>query len=156
MKKHLILLTLLLTAFAAQAQQAPATLGVLTKDGATGSHEFEAIQKITFSDGNMVIAMKQGDSSSYAIANISRMYFLPGGGFVSQETVQDFFVWAPLTKELSVRCPAGTAIYVYSPDGRLALTAIQTVAQAPLSLSTLPKGMYVVEAASKTSKIVIR
>ena len=156
MKKHLILFALLLTAFSAQAQQVPATLDVLTKDGDAGSYAFEAIQKITFSDGNMVIAMKQGDSNSYAIANISKMYFLPGGGFVPQETVQDFFVWAPLTKELSVRCPAGTAIHVYSPGGRLVLTAIQTVAQTPFSLSTLPKGMYVVEAANKTSKIVIR
>lgn len=156
MKKKFLLFTFLLTALAVQAQQAPATLNVHTKDGAAGIYEFEAIQKITFSDGNMVIAMKQGDSSSYAIANISRMYFMPGGGYVPQETVQEFFVWAPFSKELSVHCPAGTAIHVYSSDGRLALTAIQTVVQAPLSLSTLPKGMYVVEAASKTSKIVIR
>ena len=156
MKKKFLLFTLLLSALAVQAQWAPATLDVFTKDGHAGSYEFEYIQKITFSNGNMVISMKQGDSGSFAISNISKMFFMPGGGFVPQETVQEFFVWAPLTKELSVRCPAGTAIRVWSYDGRLALTAIQTVAHAPLSLSTLPKGMYVVEAASKTSKIVIR
>ena len=155
MKKLYILFTLLLAALSVQAQIASPSLWIDSKDGST-NYYYSDIQKITFSDGNMVVSMKEGGSNSFAISSIIRLLFMPGGGFVQQETVKDFFVWAPLTKELSVRCPAGTAIRVYSPNGRLALTAIQSITQSPVNLSSLPKGVYVVEAASKTSKIVLR
>ena len=155
MKKQFILFTLLLAALFVQAQIASPSLLIDSKDGST-NYYYSDIQKITFSDGNMVVSMKEGGSNSFAISSIIRLRFMPGGDFVQQETVKDFFVWAPLTKELSVRCPAGTAIRVYSPNGRLALTAIQSITQSPVNLSSLPKGVYVVEAASKTSKIVLR
>ena len=155
MKKLFILFTLLLAALFVQAQIASPSLLIDSKDGST-NYYYSDTQKITFSDGNMVVSMKEGGSNSFAISSIIRLRFMPGGDFVQQETVKDFFVWAPLTKELSVRCPAGTAIRVYSPNGRLALTAIQSITQSPVNLSSLPKGVYVVEAASKTSKIVLR
>ena len=156
MKKQILLFTLLLTALVVQAQQDAPHLMITAKDGDYAVYFYDDIQKISFSDNNMIVFMKQGESNTFAISNINKLHFEKGGGYVQQEKVESFFVWAPLTKELSVRCPAGTAIRVYSPNGRLAITAIQSVTQAPVNLSTLPKGTYVIEAASKTSKIVIR
>ena len=93
-------------------------------------------------------------TESYALANINGIYFDYKTYSVSQQQAEDFFLWSPLTGNLTVRCATGTAIRVFTSDGRQVLTAIQTIAQSPVSLSVLPRGLYVIEAAGKTLKIV--
>lgn len=161
MKKHFILFTLLLAALSVQAQIVPPALYIQAKDGSSaGNYFLEDIRSITFSDGNMVVTVRDNayptnsGTESYSLANINGIYFDYKTYGVSQNEVKDFFLWSPLTGNLTVRCAAGTAIRVYASDGRQAMTVIQTVAQSPISLSALPQGLYVVEAAGKTLKIV--
>jgi len=162
MKKKFLLFTLLLSALSMKAiWVAPNWTVFVTEDGAYEGYsyaeyfEMEGFQKITFSDGNMIITHGYYGKKTFALANILQMYYDEGGAYnVKQESVTDFFVWSPMTQELSVRCAAGTPIKIYSADGRLALTSIQTVTQAPLKLSSLPKGIYIAEAKGKTIKIL--
>ena len=155
MKKHLILFALLLAAFAAQAQQIPPSLGVSYKAGGGTFFYLDYIQKLTFSGGNLVVTMKDGaqESASIALSDISYMEFYSAGAVDRATVPADIFLWSPVTNELTVRCPAGTAIHIYSPDGRRQLSAIQSVAQSPISLTTLPSGIYIVEVGGKTTKI---
>jgi hypothetical protein len=154
MKKKFLLFTLLLSALTVQAQQVPPSLGIDLKDGFE-TYYLDYIQKITFSNGNMVIAMTEGEGGSFAISSIKKVFFYSTGS-VQRETLKDFFVWAPVTQELTVRCAAGTPIRIYSAGGQSVFTAIQSVTGAPINLSTLPKGIYIVEAAQKTTKILRR
>ena len=154
MKKHFILFTLLLAALSVQAQQVPPSLGIFMKSGSETSFTLDYIQKLTFFDGNVVVTMKEGaeKSGSFALSDIKYMHFFATGA-VETEKVGDFFVWSPLTNELTVRCTPGTVIRIYSSNGRQVLTAIQSIAQSPISLATLPSGIYIVEAGDKTTKI---
>lgn len=161
MKKQFILFTLLLTALVAHAQIVPPALYIQAKDGTSaGNYFLEDIRNITFSEGNMVVTVKDdayplnAGTASYALANINGIYFDYKTYGIVQQQAEDFFVWSPVSSDLTVHCAAGTAIRVYASDGLQALTVIQTVAQSPVNLSALPRGLYVVEAAGKTLKIV--
>ena len=161
MNKQFLLITLLLASLAVPAQLVPPAMYIQTKDGSSaGDYFLEDIRSITFSEGNMVVTVRDNayplnsGTESYALANINGIYFDYKTYGVSQKEVKGFFLWSPLTGNLTVRCAAGTAIRVFSSDGRQAMTVIQTVAQSPVSLSALPRGLYVVEAAGKTLKIV--
>ena len=158
MKKHLILFALLLTAFAAQAQQVPPSLGVSYKAGGSTFFYLDYIQKLTFTGGNLVVTMKDGaqESASIAINDISVMRFFSAGAVDRATVPADIFLWSPVTSELTVRCAAGTPIRIYSAGGQSVFTAIQSVTGSPINLSTLPKGIYIVEAAQKTTKILRR
>jgi len=154
MRKQFFLLALLLASLAAYAQQP--SLGVNLKDGSDATYSLDNIQKITFSNGNVVISTTDGDGGLFAIQDISKMYFYSASSVMQRAAEKEFFVWSPLTQELTVRCAAGTPIRVYSANGLTVLTAIQSVSGAPVSLATLPKGIYLVEAADKSTKILRR
>lgn len=158
MKKKFLLFTLLLSALAVQAQIALPTMFVAAKDGsASKDYMLRDIQKITFSDGNMVISVKSGaysEAGSYPLVDIEKIYFDFKTYGIVQEEAQDFFLWSPFTGDLTVHCTPGTAIRIYSSNGQQALTTIQTIAQSPVNLSVLPRGLYIIEVAGKTLKIV--
>lgn len=91
------------------------------------TYAFDDLQRITFDNGNMVIATKNGESTSVGIATISRVYF--DNVATGVEKVEPTVVTAD--KE------------VYDLSGRR------------VSVNTeLPKGIYVVKEGGKTRKIV--
>lgn len=155
MKKLFILFTLLLAAFSVQAQQVPPSMGINLKSGSGESFSLDYIQKLTFSGGNLVVTMKEGreNGGSFALSDISYVEFYAVGSVDRATVPADIFVWSPVTSELTVRCPAGTPIHIYTASGRRQLTAIQSITQSPISLATLPSGIYIVEAGGKTTKI---
>ncbi len=94
---------------------------------AESTYAFDDLQRITFDNGNMVIATKNGESTSVGIATISRVYF--DNVATGVEKVEPTVVTAD--KE------------VYDLSGRR------------VSVNTeLPKGIYVVKEGGKTRKIV--
>ena len=155
MKKHFILFTLLLAALSVQAQQVPPSMGITLKSGCGTSFYLDYIQKLTFSDGNLVVTMKDGteEGGSFALFDISFVEFFSVGSVDRATVPADIFLWSPVTSELTVRCPAGTAIHIYTAGGCRQLTAIQSITQSPISLATLPSGIYIIEAGGKTTKI---
>ncbi|MBP5136508.1 MAG: T9SS type A sorting domain-containing protein [Paludibacteraceae bacterium] len=91
------------------------------------TYAFDDLQRITFDNGNMVIATKSGESTSVGISTISRVYF--DNVATGVEKVEPTIVTAD--KE------------VYDLSGRR------------VSVNTeLPKGIYVVKEGGKTYKIV--
>ena len=91
------------------------------------TYAFDDLQRITFDNGNMVIATKSGESTSVGIATISRVYF--DNVATGVEKVEPTVV--TVDKE------------VYDLSGRR------------VSVNTeLPKGIYVVKEGGKTRKIV--
>ena len=110
--------------------------------------------RLTFSQGNMVATLSDGSQSTISIADITKLYFGLGDNAVRQLPAEQAFLWSPFTQELTVNCQPGIMVNIYDASGRCVSRTIQSIAGAPISLSTLPKGVYVVEAAGQTAKIL--
>ena len=97
MKKQFLLLTLLLASLAVQAQLVPPAMYIQAKDGSSaGNYFLEDIRSITFSEGNMVVTVRENaypinsGTESYALANINGIYFDYKTYGVSQKEVKDY------------------------------------------------------------------
>ena len=92
------------------------------------SYDFNDLQRITFNDGQMVIATKSGEANSVDISTINRVYFDSEATGIEEKDV------------------------IKQQDGE---TAIYDLAGRKGSdLQNLPNGIYVVKEGGKTRKIV--
>ena len=92
------------------------------------SYDFNDLQRITFNEGQMVIATKNGEANSVDISTISRVYFDSEATGIEDKAV------------------------INQQDGE---TAIYDLAGRKLTdLQNLPNGIYVVKEGGKTRKIV--
>lgn len=152
MKKQIFMIALLFAAgVTVYAQQATH----LWVQQAGGEQHLSLDQlKLTFSQGNMIATLNDGSQSAFRIADITKLYFDAEVSAVRQLPADEVFLWSPLTQELTVNCQPGTMVNIYDVSGRCVFRLLQSIAQSPMSLSTLPKGVYVVEAAGQSVKIV--
>lgn len=127
MKK--IIMVALATMFSLSALADDYTLYVQTA-AAEYTYAFDNLQRITFSDGNMVIATKEGETAAVSISSIERVFFdKVATGIKSVENAEG--VESAANREM------------YDLSGR------------PVSANAvLPKGIYVVKEGGKTFKIV--
>lgn len=153
MKKQILLIALLLaTGIAAHAQQTKA----LWVEQQTGEQQMLAsLQnlKLTFAQGQMTATLFDGSQTTLPIAGISKLYFDLDDSAVRALPVEEIFLWSPFTQELTIHCQPGTLVSIYDASGRCVSRTLQSIAPSPLSLSALPKGIYVVEAAGQSVKI---
>ena len=127
MKK--IIMAALATMFCLSALADDYTLYVQTA-AAEYTYAFDDLQRITFSDGNMVIATKTGETAAVNISSIERVFFdKVATGIKSVENAEDV--------------ESGDNREVYDLSGRRVSTN-----------AVLPKGIYVVKEGGKTFKIV--
>lgn len=151
MKRLLILLfafcTLTLSA------QSPKNLYVVQGPDSEKELKLTDISKITFNQGNIQIAMADGSTNSYAISSVVRLYFADASGVPSLKAPQSA-LWSPATAQLTLDCAPGTKVRIFNAGGQCVATAVQTLAQSPIDLSSLPAGLYIVEAGGNTVKIM--
>lgn len=151
MKKQILTIVLLLTAgISAHAQQA---LWVEKTTGEQQMIESLSNLKLTFSQGNMIATLYDGSQRTFPIADITKLYFDDDDSAVRPLSAEEAILWSPLTQELTVHCQPGTMVNIYDASGRCVSRVLQSITQSPISLSTLPKGVYVVEAAGQSVKI---
>lgn len=153
MKKQILMMALLLTAGITAHAQQTMTLWVQPTSGEPQMIESLAGLKLTFSQGNMIATLGSGTQQTFSIADITKLYFASDDVSVRVLPAEEAFLWSPLSQELTVNCQPGTLVNIYDASGRCMARAIQSIAGAPISLATLPKGVYVVEAAGQTVKI---
>lgn len=153
MKKQILLIALILSAgITAHAQQAM-TLWVQKATGEQQMIETLHDLKLTFSQGNMIATLYNGSQNTFSIADITKLYFGSDDSAVRQLPAEEVFLWSPLARELTVNCQPGTLVNIYDASGRCVSRTIQSIAKSPISLSALPKGVYIVEAAGQSVKI---
>ena len=143
------MLAALLACITTQAQ----SLYVNQTSGNEAELKLSELSKLTFSKGNMVATLADGTENSFAIADIVKLYFDESGAGIKTLDEKNLAEWSPFTHQLTLGCEAGTIVNVYSSDGKRVASAVQTVSQSPIDLSSLPQGIYVVEVAGKTLKI---
>lgn len=145
--KKILLLLLFAAALPLMAQN------VYVQTGSTEQcYAVSDISSITFPSGTMVVATTDGQSATYGIYSITRLYFGSGSAIATVDAPA--VAWNPAARVLTVDAPAGTLVSIYSLGGQRVLRDVVTLARGQWDLSVLPAGAYVVEAHGKTVKIV--
>ena len=141
----------LATLFSLSAMADDYSLYILQSTGQT-SYQLADLQKITFSEGKVVILTKSGETAQVPISSISRMYFdltSPETGLDNVDTRRGL-AWDG--QRLSFEGLTGR-VEVFQTSGALVKQAVASDGGA-INLSQLPAGVYIVKAAGKSFKIV--
>ena len=112
--------------------------------------------KITFSDGQMLFHLKGKVTNTYNIKDIERIYFFVYDAAVDAMPTAETMSYSSHKEEVSINANPGTLVTIYHANGAKAISHIQTIANAPISVAHLPAGAYVVVVGGKTLKFVKR
>ena len=121
----------------------------ITASSTSSEYSLSSLKKITFSGGNIVLTTTSGQSQSFAISSITKMYF-----GTTSSSIQQLADGAATTWDGETLTFAGNSgkVRIYRPSGTL--VASQSIAdEASISLSTLPRGIYIVNINGKSFKI---
>lgn len=110
--------------------------------------------KITFSNGQMLFYVDGMVKSTISVKDINHIYFYTIDTSVDEVLEDDVVAYSAATGELVVHAKPGAAVAVYYANGTQVLSHIQTIANAPISVSHLPAGTYVAVVGNVTLKFV--
>ncbi len=128
-------------------------LWVTQTSGDETSWAVSEVQKITFSGSNVVVTATDGTSATFAMSEVSKLNFQ-----TSPTAIQNLQAETPVRFDgdnLKVSASEGTVVDVFSATGTLVGKA-SVDGSGQVSLSNLPKGVYMVKVGSKTSKVLKR
>ena len=114
----------------------------------SNSYPVSEIQKITFSNGNVVVEKTDGTKASTAMSSISRMYF--GELETAIQTIEGDSSSPWDGKNILIK--GRQNVKVYHSSGSLVYEGQFNDGEA-VSMESLPRGIYVVEVGSKSFKI---
>lgn len=148
MKKILFLAIAIL--FSLNALADDFSLYILTTGESTPTdYAVKDIQKITFSDGNVVVTKTDGTSATVAMNNITKIYLDSSVADAIDNVSGNQFAW---NGQQITTAGTGT-IRVFQPSGTLVTAQPVSEGQA-INLSHLPQGIYVVSLNGQSFKIV--
>ncbi len=150
-KLHNIIVPLLLLVSSAVMADNFAYLSIVHTDGQT-DFSISSIQKITFSDGNMVINLSDGTEQKLPMTSLSRMFFSTNGTdgvSVLENQNSTFQLKEGMLKILS---PKGDFINIYDMNGRVVRSVPVHSEETSIDLKGLEKGVYIVRTKSESRK----
>ena len=104
------------------------------------------IQKITFENGNVVVKQLNGESSTFTMSSISRMYF--SELVTGIRDVESAGIW----DGKSIKVNGDSKVEVFSTSG-IAISRGTYSGGDVINLENLPSGIYVVKVGGKSFKI---
>ena len=111
------------------------------------------VRKITFNGTDVVITTTDGTSKTFAMDEISKMNF-----HTQATAINDLKADAPVQFDgciLQVSAPNGATVAVYTATGSLATKTVVD-GSGQVSLSDLPKGVYMVKIGNNITKVLKR
>ena len=114
------------------------------------------LKKITFNGTTVNVEQTDGTKSSSSMGEINRIYF---GDFTSIDETrpQSRELISYITREdIAINCTAGTLVTFYDVIGAQVISIRLKNDRETISISHLPKGIYIVKANDKTAKILKR
>ncbi len=151
MKKLLFIISLLAIAGTATAQH-------MVVETASGNEVFtlENLKQITF-DGTIVnIEQTDGTTSSASMGDIERIYFGDHTSIADINAQGGDLVEYLSHDDIAINSEAGSMVTVYSLTGAQLLTRRIDTQGETISIAGLPKGIYIVKANGRTTKIIKR
>ena len=136
-----------ITAFVSITAMADGEKGLYIIAGETDTYPVSEIQKITFSDGNVVVEKTDGTKATTAMSSISRMYF---GEIVTG--IKNVEIEGGKWDGKSITVKGSQNVKIYHSSGSLVFNG-QFRDGETVSMEELPRGVYVVEVGSNSFKI---
>lgn len=118
-----------------------------------------AVQKLSFSDGNLMVAFKSGSTNPYSLSTITKLYFdieTSVGASISPQSTQLAVFPNPVNSELTVHnIPEGTSlVYIYRIDGELMFCVQVSSEKEIINVSNLQSGLYLLIAKGRNAKFI--
>ena len=152
MKKILFIISFISIAATATAQYL-----IIEKPGYENEVlQFEDLKQITFSGTTVNIEQNDGKISNASMGDISRIYISDNSSIADIEQQEGNLVEYLSFDEIAINADAGSMATIYNLTGALIMRKQINSQGEPISIATLPKGIYIVKANEKTTKIIKR
>lgn len=152
MKKILLIVSLITLATTAAAQHL-----VVEKTGIDNEIvTLDNLKQITFDGITVNIEQNDGTKNSTTMGNINRIYFSDLSSIAGIQQQDDNLVEYLSADEIAINADAGSAVSIYSLTGASLLTKRINAQGSAISIANLPKGIYIVKANERTTKIIKR
>ena len=152
MKKLLFIISLLAIAGTATAQH----MVVETTRQEDQVITLEDLKQITFSGTTVNIEQNDGKISNASMGDIRRIYISDNSSIADIEQQEGNLVEYLSFDEIAINADAGSMATIYNLTGALIMRKQINAQGEPISIATLPKGIYIVKANEKTTKIIKR
>jgi hypothetical protein len=134
-------------------------LVIKLKDGSTNIENLNAIQKLSFSETDLLETLNSGTVNSFAVSSIQKLYFdmtISIEDHATSETAGLKFYPNPAQETLNIQDIPNQAefIFIYRSDGKLVITEPVTSGKVCLNISKLTHGLYFVTTAGLSSKFI--
>lgn len=151
MVKEILTLAAAISLSAATAKADNVSLYLEPNSGNTTSWTVESLQKMTFENGNVVLTLKSGATSSAAISTVKRLYFSTESSGVESIEADSSIAWDGGV--ISVQTQGAAPYTVCGVNG--AVVARGTVSgEGKIDLNSAESGIYIVSISGKTFKIL--
>lgn len=151
MKKLLFILSLIAFAGTATAQHM-----VVERAGGSEVIALGELKQITFNGTTVNIEQSNGACSSASMGDIERIYFGDHTSIADINAQGENPVTYLSADEIAIHCEAGSTVAIYSLTGAQLLTRRIDAQGEVISIAGLPKGIYIVKANGRTTKIIKR
>jgi hypothetical protein len=134
-------------------------LTIRLNDGTESSDLLSTIQKLSFSDGNLVLAYKSGSSEIYGLSTVQKLYF-DNQTFIAEYTsngVSRITVYPnPVDNVITLQnIPEGnTQVLIYSIDGELLVKTQISSDKESIDVANLQSGFYLLIANDQAVKFM--
>jgi hypothetical protein len=128
-------------------------------NGVENNETLNTLQKLYFSDNQLIVDFKSGSDDIYYLSDIRKLYF-DAEVSVDDNSMPEIPVLSvfpnPAGNFITVRdIPVdASSIFIYSIDGGLALTRTASSSLDKIDISRLPNGLYLVNVSGYTTKFV--
>lgn len=157
MKKIYTLLLLLIIGIPAMAQQM-----FVEKSNGTETIEFSMFEKITFSGTTVKITQTDGTESQAVMSDIARIHFsdyVADSDYVAVENIEvndkSLFTYIS-SDEIAINCNAGDIVRIYDVIGSQLICTRLNSDNSIISITQLPKGIYIININDRSAKFVKR
>lgn len=150
--KKIFTLLLFFTALPVAAQQ------MLVDNGTDNPQiiNFDEFDKITFSGTTVNIRLTDGSMSSSEMSDINRIIFGDYTGVDNIDSERKELVTYISCDAIAINSEAGTDVKIFNLIGTQIISTRLEAYGGKISIANLPRGIYIVKAGTRTTKIVKR
>jgi hypothetical protein len=134
-------------------------LVIRMNNGNENSEFLNTVQKLYFSDNELIVDFYSGSDDAYELSDIRKLYFDAAVSIddITLQDINELTVYPnPAGNVITVLgIPAGAgSISVYRMDGRAVITRAVSSNHETINISTLQNGLYLLNAIGYTAKFV--
>lgn len=159
MKDRIYLLTLFLLLRIGFSDVKAQSMIIKLNDVSENTEALNTVRKLTFSASDLLVVFNSGSTDAYGLSTVKKVYFDTSISIDENEVDPGLKLTIypnPATNIITVRgIPDGTkSMLVYRADGQLVLMKSVANMEENMDLSSLPRGLYLLNANGFTAKFI--